>query len=1277
MANRDINVRFNLQNTEFNNNINSMNKQMKLCEQQIKTAATSINGYGNKIVALKDKQSALNIAIKSAEKNIKTYQEKIKATTTTLNSNMQKVEQLKNRKKELTSEYKKAVKELGAEDEKTKELKRELDQVSKEYKEYTDRVKSNNNAINSATQKMEQQKTKLANYKNELYATNRALLENSNNMLKWANKLDGASKKLSTISSVTGSLGKTLLTMSAPIIAFGAYSTKVSIEFEAAMSKVEAISGATGKDLEVLTAAAREMGEKTSKSATECAEALSYMSLAGWNTKQMLEGLEPILRLSEAAGSDLARTSDLVTDSMSAMGVETSNLARYLDIVAKAQNTSNTTADQMLEAYIGCGGMFRDWQTPLEESATLLGVLANRGIKSSEAGTSMNSILVNLIGTTKRTSAALETLGVKAYDGEGKFRGIETILKDCAKAMQGMTDAQKDQISAALGGKTQMDTFKALLSGISKEYDELKGKITDSDGALLKMAETMQDNAKGNFVKLKSQLEELGIQIGEKILPHINKLIEKLSDLIKWFGSLSEDTQSVILKFGFFAACTGGALKIVSGFTSSLSTLTGMLGKIARKLGAAQIAERMATGTTADLGAEIGTVAENTTAAASGTGLLTKALKFMKSPAGLVIGTMSLVGAKIYGLHKDCKEGTEALTKMGDAYTDFSGRIKGDAGIWDNIFGHELTLKFSDDYKERLKEVKDEVSTWVEEIKGLQEDVQNILNNTEKTKETKNDEINQLIKGTLKEVTDEYNAAKSNYEKGIVKTTYEDALKTQGHSKEYIEKYGNLYGAWYQTKLNEANSYYQELQLITQEALTNDGVITESEEKKITEIREKYSNIMTNLETTKCNDITNILNAYYNQTEELERESSTRQFEELCKNIDKETQKKKEKYNEQIKDIQNNTLLSEKEKKKEIEYIKEKELALENYNAYKKAALSEQALYDETYAEKYGLTTKQIVDDTIGTYIVINDASGTLKTCYFENVESLKKWAEVNGQTVSVIKGSNGELITVAKNSEGEIVGSISSIQNAYALFGDDVQKYMKKYCDWINNGQMTTDEAMNMIEQSLDDGTIKASNFGMTSEQFKAVAKAMLEAGGDSNKLKEAIDKLPNGKKINIDTIIYGKEELDKMINEIAALTSSALNIAVTAGVGKGYATGGNVSKSGIYNYNEKGIELADSITGTGISLTKANYEQAYLPSNTKVSNALLTSLKMKNMIENEVNVKSKEMYSAIKDLAKIMQVNPNKGNAYITMNNPRFDNKGSENANINYVKKTIKSMF
>lgn len=327
--------------------------------------------------------------------------------------------------------------------------------------------------------------------------------------------------------------------------AIGGFAIKSGADFESSMSKVQSLSGATGDELKALEEKARQMGASTSKSAAESADALSYMALAGWNTQQMLSGLEPILRASEAGEMDLAICSDLVTDSMSAMGIQVEDLNHYLDVVTKTQSSANTSMQQMLEAYTVVGGTLRNMDVPLEESATLIGILANRSIKGSEAGTSLNSVLVNLMGSGGQAAEALESLGVSMYNIDGTRKSITTTLTELNTALSRCSNAERDVFTAHIGGKTQMDTLQALLAGLNEEYGDLYGKLNDVDGCLTSTAKAMQENFNGAVTATKSALEGLGISIYSTFNDELQQGVRSFADYVSTLSNAIEKGWSI------------------------------------------------------------------------------------------------------------------------------------------------------------------------------------------------------------------------------------------------------------------------------------------------------------------------------------------------------------------------------------------------------------------------------------------------------------------------------------------------------------------------------------------------------------------------------------------------------------------------------------------------------------------------------------------------------------------------------------------------------------
>lgn len=375
--------------------------------------------------------------------------------------------------------------------------------------------------------------------------------------------------------------GKTMSkTFTAPAVAVGGMAGKIGMDFEAMMSEVAAVSGASADEMEMLEKAAREAGATTNKSATESAEALKYMGLAGWSVEESTKALLPILKLSSAGNIDLGRTSDLVTDSMSALGMGVDELDSYLDILAQASRNSNTDIDALGEAFISVGGRLDLLNVPIEEGATALGILADSGIKGSEAGRGLNAILTNLTAPTGRAEKAMEELGVRAFDSAGEFKGIEAVLQEVEDSMSGMTQEQKNMYYSMIAGKEHSKTFNALIGSLDDSFQNLSTSVGDADGSLEEMYDEMTDNTKGMWDEFISMAEEVGLQFFEVLQPYFEQGIQMLKDGAAWLQNLSPEMKDMIVKVAGLLAVIGPLLivgsKLLYGINRVFFNLSGM-----------------------------------------------------------------------------------------------------------------------------------------------------------------------------------------------------------------------------------------------------------------------------------------------------------------------------------------------------------------------------------------------------------------------------------------------------------------------------------------------------------------------------------------------------------------------------------------------------------------------------------------------------------------------------------------------------------------------------
>ena len=310
-------------------------------------------------------------------------------------------------------------------------------------------------------------------------------------------KIGETGEKLKSVGSSIEGAGKKLMPVTAAVGGLGAAAVKVAADFDSGMSKVAAVSGAAGEDLDKLREKAREMGAKTKFSASEAASAMEYMAMAGWKTGDMLDGIEGIMNLAAASGEDLATTSDIVTDALTAMGLSASDSGHFADILAAASSNANTNVSMMGETFKYCAPVAGALGFSAEDTAEAIGLMANAGIKSSQAGTAMRSMMTNLTGDVTFAGDAFGELTVQTTNTDGSMRSLGDILKDCRGAFSQMSESEQAANAEALVGKNAMSGFRAVMNAAPGDIEKLNGAITNCDGTAEKMAATMQDKLAG------------------------------------------------------------------------------------------------------------------------------------------------------------------------------------------------------------------------------------------------------------------------------------------------------------------------------------------------------------------------------------------------------------------------------------------------------------------------------------------------------------------------------------------------------------------------------------------------------------------------------------------------------------------------------------------------------------------------------------------------------------------------------------------------------------
>lgn len=312
---------------------------------------------------------------------------------------------------------------------------------------------------------------------------------------------------------------------------------QVGMDFESAMSQVGAVSGASAEDMERLNAKAKEMGSTTKFTATEAAEAFNYMAMAGWKTEDMLDGIEGIMSLAAASGSDLATTSDIVTDALTAMGYSAGDAGRLADVMAAASSNANTNVEMMGQTFQYAAPIVGALGYNMEDTAVAIGLMANAGIKGEKSGTALRSILTRLSAPPKECAEAMEALGISLTDSQGNMKDLDTVMKDLRKGFDGLSETQQTQYAKAIAGQEAMSGLLAIVNAAPADFDKLTQAVENSNGAAQGMAETMQDNVSGKLTLLQSKIQGIMIELFEKASDSMKDGIDKVSealDSVNW-----------------------------------------------------------------------------------------------------------------------------------------------------------------------------------------------------------------------------------------------------------------------------------------------------------------------------------------------------------------------------------------------------------------------------------------------------------------------------------------------------------------------------------------------------------------------------------------------------------------------------------------------------------------------------------------------------------------------------------------------------------------------
>lgn len=482
----------------------------------------------------------------------------------------------------------------------------------------------------------------------------------SNMATKIGNNISGIGKSLTSV-------GTTLTkNVTVPLTAVGVAGLKVATDFEKGMSEVKAISGATGDEFDALREKAIELGADTAFSAGEVAEAMVEMAKAGWDSQQIIDGMSGVLAAAAASGEGLASVSTIVADAITGFGLAASDSTKVADLLTQAANSGTIGISDLGESFKYIAPVAGAMGLSIEDVTTALSAMSMSGIKGSQAGTALRTMLTNLVKPTDDMAAAMEELGIEVANTDGTMKPLDEIIGILRESFSGLTDEQKSYYAALLAGKTGMSGMLSLLNLTEEEYNAIAESMDNAGGVAEETAAVMQDNLQSKVEQLGGALESLAIKLADHVIPYLQKFVVWLTSLVDKFAALDPETQKTILKFAGIAAAAGPVLTVIGKLVSGVGGMITTFGKIPGAISKVQ------TVFTA-LGTKLINVKEGFVLAKNGmTALgaqaspLGAALAGITGPMIAIVAAIALVVAAFVSLWKNNEEFRNKITAIWD-----------------------------------------------------------------------------------------------------------------------------------------------------------------------------------------------------------------------------------------------------------------------------------------------------------------------------------------------------------------------------------------------------------------------------------------------------------------------------------------------------------------------------------------------------------------------------------------------------------------------------------
>lgn len=574
-------VRITADSSSYQQEMKKAVQSMKELSSETSLATTQAKLFGSAQDALKAKVSGLQAQISQQADIVKLNKDRQQELVQQLEKWKSKQSELQSKIQATKAAIEQSTAATGENSDETKELKTELESLVKQEKDAALQVEKTEDKISKQTVATNKSEQALVELQAELKATNKELKDAAWD--EWCEKADKATATLDNV-------GKKLSVVSAAVVGLGTAAVKTTADFDAEMSTVQSISGATGDDFDALRDKALEMGSSTSFSASEAASAMEYMAMAGWSTEDMLDGISGVMNAAAASGEDLASTSDILTDGLTAFGLAASDSAHFADVLVAAGNNANTNVAMMGETFKYAGAVCGTLGISVEDCAIATGLMGNAGIKASQAGTALRSGLSKLISPTDDAAAAMEQYGFAVQTNEDGTVNFMATMKNLRSAMSGLDATTQAAALSTIFGTEAMSGWSAIVSASEEDFNKLTNAIYDCEGAAQEAADVKLDNLSGQITILKSTIEGIAIQIGDILMPTIRNVVSVIQEWASAFAAADEDTKKNIVTIAGVVAAIGPLLLGVSKTIKTVKSVVTAFKGMKTALGALKVA---------------------------------------------------------------------------------------------------------------------------------------------------------------------------------------------------------------------------------------------------------------------------------------------------------------------------------------------------------------------------------------------------------------------------------------------------------------------------------------------------------------------------------------------------------------------------------------------------------------------------------------------------------------------------------------------------------------